>query len=521
MASQDQRYTLCGFTMELDWRPLHFAERIPAHRICSACGVLPRETVFLPCRDVLCRSCYEQCQVDDGYACPLDGDQFLPEEAEWRDFPMENLLRRKVKCWNEERGCDILLAASELTKHFCNDCDHHSMLCPKCSKVVLRSNVAGHLQSKCEDYAMPQTSRALEKSDNDQKAMMAALNTSLNMRVVEMRDRLDALISDHTAQCDRLNEISRCMNTVKEALLQRSSESSTLDRIAIQSTVTITSVREVEETLLDHSEETRFLTGTITDSIKELHDCSEHTWRTVNHLDESNTESRSQADDLITWLTGNSVLIKRTCESVHVLKETFGQVLDDAASTICRKCARRVAGIGEVKDTETEVGPSALNKKREMAFNTINIRRYEFIARKFKEMKESAYLEGIHSYWSEKMYISGYHLSPGVCFRKDGGQVLVHAAFQVHKGVVDEFLQWPFNQSIQLTIKHPLGNNPCQKVANASDNLMHVGRPEESCNKECYSALCFFPSDYLEHHGYVTNDELHIGWELVSNDVAK
>ncbi|XP_054921256.1 uncharacterized protein [Dermacentor andersoni] len=96
MASQDQRYTLCGFTMELDWRPLHFAERIPAHRICSACGVLPRETVFLPCRDVLCRSCYEQCQVDDGYACPLDGDQFLPEEAEWRDFPMENLLRRKI-----------------------------------------------------------------------------------------------------------------------------------------------------------------------------------------------------------------------------------------------------------------------------------------------------------------------------------------------------------------------------------------------------------------------------------------
>ncbi|XP_075530931.1 uncharacterized protein LOC142564032 isoform X5 [Dermacentor variabilis] len=73
MASQEQRYTLCGFTGELDWRPLNFAERIPAHRICNACGVLPRVTAFLPCRHVLCNSCYEQCVLREGHACPLDG----------------------------------------------------------------------------------------------------------------------------------------------------------------------------------------------------------------------------------------------------------------------------------------------------------------------------------------------------------------------------------------------------------------------------------------------------------------
>ncbi|KAH7934298.1 hypothetical protein HPB49_024668 [Dermacentor silvarum] len=96
MASQGKRYTLCGFDKELDWRPLHFVERVPAQRICNACGVLPRSTVFLPCRHVLCQSCYEQCLLDDGHSCLLDGDQFLSEEAEWRDFPLENLLKRKL-----------------------------------------------------------------------------------------------------------------------------------------------------------------------------------------------------------------------------------------------------------------------------------------------------------------------------------------------------------------------------------------------------------------------------------------
>ncbi|KAH7932736.1 hypothetical protein HPB49_002044 [Dermacentor silvarum] len=97
MAPQGQLYTLCGFSQELDWRPLHFVQRIPAHRICKACGVLPRVTVFLPCRHVLCKSCYEQCLLDDGCACLLDSDQFLSEEAEWRDFPLENPLKWKSK----------------------------------------------------------------------------------------------------------------------------------------------------------------------------------------------------------------------------------------------------------------------------------------------------------------------------------------------------------------------------------------------------------------------------------------
>ncbi|XP_075530934.1 TNF receptor-associated factor 6-like [Dermacentor variabilis] len=499
MASQSKRHTLCGFTEELDWRELHFVEPIPAYRICDACGVLPRATVFLPCRHALCKSCYEQCVLDDGHACPLDGDQFREEDADWREFPLQNLLGRKVKCWNEERGCNMVLAASELNKHFCNDCDHHATSCPNCSKLVLRSNVAAHLQSKCRVNVVSLTSRALEKSDIGQQAMMMALNASLDVRVLEMKDKLDEVISGNIAQNDHLNNISHCINTVKETLLQRSIESGTLDNLASQSTVTLSSVKAVEERLIDHSGEARMLTGAITDSIKELKEGLEDTKRIVS----------------------NVKMLKEICESVNALKEAIGKVLDDAARTICRKCAGSVAGNGEVKDTEMQGGPSPLNKEKELALNTINIRRYEFFAKEFKAMKDSTHLKGSYCFSSEKIYISGYHVSPGVHFRKAGDHVLLHPWIKLHKGVNDEFLQWPFSQNIRVTVKHPSQSKQCQEVWDHKGELKFFGRPEEASNPGGHSTKATFRLDDLERDGYVSEDNLHIVYEFLPKDVEK
>ncbi|XP_054921232.1 uncharacterized protein [Dermacentor andersoni] len=462
MASQGKVYTLCGFTEELDWRPLHFLEPVPAHRICDACGVLPRKTVFLPCRDVLCISCYEQCLLDDGHACLLDGDQFLPEDAESREFPLEYLLRRKIKCWNEERGCDVVLPASELNKHFCNDCEHHATSCPKCSKLVLRSNVSAHLQSKCRDYAGSLTSGAVEKSHIDEKAVMMALNASLDVRGVEIKDRLDEVISDHIVQNDRLNEISHCMNTVKEALLQRPSGNSTLDHLTSQSTVTLSSV---EKRLIDHSEETRVLAGTLTDSIKELK-----------------------------------------------------EVLQDTARTVSINCVGSVAGIGGAKDPEKKA-QGTLNK--ELALHTININRYEFMAKGYEAMKNSANAQGFHRCTEEKIYLSGYHVLPGVYFRKEGDHLFLHPRFQLHKGVIDEFLQWPFSQNIRVTVKHPSQSKLCQKVWNTNGDLQYFGRPEDTANDGGYATSTSFSLNDLEREGYVTEDKLHVVWELLPKPVAE
>ncbi|KAL1445298.1 hypothetical protein MTO96_029254 [Rhipicephalus appendiculatus] len=118
MPTPTQRYTLVGFSNELDWRALSFVEALPSYRVCQACGLVARATALLPCLHVYCKNCYEQCRLDDGHCCPLDGQPASGEDVEWREFPVKNLLKRMVKCWNEDRGCDIVLPASELNKHF-------------------------------------------------------------------------------------------------------------------------------------------------------------------------------------------------------------------------------------------------------------------------------------------------------------------------------------------------------------------------------------------------------------------
>ncbi|XP_072141004.1 uncharacterized protein [Dermacentor andersoni] len=95
MAPLNQRYTLVGFSDELDWRPMDFVEPIPAYRICKACGLVPRVTASLPCLHVLCKKCYDRCRHDDGRCCPLDGERVREDDVEWREFPVDNLLKRK------------------------------------------------------------------------------------------------------------------------------------------------------------------------------------------------------------------------------------------------------------------------------------------------------------------------------------------------------------------------------------------------------------------------------------------
>ncbi|XP_065284359.1 uncharacterized protein [Dermacentor albipictus] len=96
MALQTQRYTLVGFSKELDRRSLHFVEPIPANRICKVCSLVPRMTAFLPCLHVVCKTCYEQCQLNDDNFCPLDGNMFREDDVDWRDFPADVLLRRQA-----------------------------------------------------------------------------------------------------------------------------------------------------------------------------------------------------------------------------------------------------------------------------------------------------------------------------------------------------------------------------------------------------------------------------------------
>ncbi|KAL1481747.1 hypothetical protein MTO96_034241 [Rhipicephalus appendiculatus] len=131
MAPANQQYTLVGFTEELDWKSLHFVKPVPQNRLCNICGILRTTTALLPCGHIVCHFCHEQCKAADGYACPIDGVSSPEEDIERRDFPAENLLAREVKCWNHEHGCPLVMAASEVSRHFRRECEYHCTPCPR------------------------------------------------------------------------------------------------------------------------------------------------------------------------------------------------------------------------------------------------------------------------------------------------------------------------------------------------------------------------------------------------------
>lgn len=43
-------------------------------------------------------------------------------------------------------GCNVVLAAAEITEHVHSECKHHPVTCPKCSITVLRSSACAHLR---------------------------------------------------------------------------------------------------------------------------------------------------------------------------------------------------------------------------------------------------------------------------------------------------------------------------------------------------------------------------------------
>ncbi|KAH6923465.1 hypothetical protein HPB50_001286 [Hyalomma asiaticum] len=161
MACATPQYTLVGFIDDLDWKPVHFVEPLPQDKQCSVCGLVRNRATHLPCGHVVCHYCYAQCRVADGRACPIDGASFT--DVLWKDLPVQDLLKMDVKCWNQEHGCTHVMAASEVTKHFHQECEYHCARCPRCSAKVLCRDMCEHLRASCQALGAPEATRSEEQ----------------------------------------------------------------------------------------------------------------------------------------------------------------------------------------------------------------------------------------------------------------------------------------------------------------------------------------------------------------------
>ncbi|KAL1477436.1 hypothetical protein MTO96_017482 [Rhipicephalus appendiculatus] len=219
MAPAAQQYTLVGFTEDLDWRPLHFVKPLPKNRLCSVCGLVRKTAAHLPCGHAACSSCYEQCRTADGYTCPIDGENCPEDDVDWRDFPAEKLLTREVTCWNQGHGCPLIMAASEVHKHFHRECEYHCTSCPRCSAMVLCREMGEHVRASCDAHAAPQA-RECEGKPGDAvvREILEGVRKVVQEEAGEVKTLLEQAFVDNATLNDSLIEVFQTVNSLKESV---------------------------------------------------------------------------------------------------------------------------------------------------------------------------------------------------------------------------------------------------------------------------------------------------------------
>ncbi|KAH9365887.1 hypothetical protein HPB48_017279 [Haemaphysalis longicornis] len=222
MAHDRQQFALIGYSEYLERRPLKFVEPIPASRICSVCGNVPRVTYILMCGHTFCDPCYASCATSSECACPLDGDVCERDDVTRKEYKAEQLLMRKVHCWNEVNGCPVVLPASQIAEHLRRDCGHHVTRCPKCSAAVLSRDMFAHLKSPCTEHVLHTAPEAPQGSDVSENAQFVAFERKVEQRVDELDAKLVRLSLESVSQSDKLAEVCHNINQLKGARLKSS-----------------------------------------------------------------------------------------------------------------------------------------------------------------------------------------------------------------------------------------------------------------------------------------------------------
>ncbi|KAH6927480.1 hypothetical protein HPB50_004531 [Hyalomma asiaticum] len=420
----------------------------------------------------------------------------------------------QVHCWNKEYGCDAAIHASEVHKHFQQDCSHHSICCPRCGATISRSNAWAHLQSKCSDCIIGDKDNVSETPTYAEKERaLLALKATVEESVDEMRQRLDALLCENRVQSDRMNELSHCMNAMKEAFVgPRDRMSITKMGAAAEATGDLTTTEKgngnfgEEDTLLNMGELLRETTAkceAINTDIRKTLEILENSVHVTNSIHAQGRQALS-AD-----------LHKVSC-TLGTLKKTFGEELQRVSKTITEAVATKDACLAALKNSMEKYAQEGLEEQMKLlAYSTSSFKRYETFFKGVKSLKGIALSKGLAFKCTPSTYLKGYSVSLGVCFKADVSGVSLHACIHLHKGIIDEFLPWPFHEDLRLTVQNGATEQVREHVNKARRSLVHMGRPGPSSNQRMYFPERSFSLEDLERDGYVVDDTIHVIFELL------
>ncbi|KAH9365899.1 hypothetical protein HPB48_015959 [Haemaphysalis longicornis] len=173
---------------------------------------------MLLCGHTFCEPCYESCATTSESVCPLDGDICGRDDVSTKEYPAEQLLRRKVHCWNKVYGCGVILPASQIAEHVRDHCQHHATCCPTCSAAVLCSDVCAHLKTRCTQLVLHTAPEPQPREDDNEGTNLEALAKMMKQQVGELDAKLARLSFKADSLSDKLSEICINNNDFKEAL---------------------------------------------------------------------------------------------------------------------------------------------------------------------------------------------------------------------------------------------------------------------------------------------------------------
>ncbi|XP_077493995.1 TNF receptor-associated factor 6-like [Amblyomma americanum] len=472
MSAGGMSYTLFGFGDELDWRPLRFVKPIPGNKLCRACGLVCRKTALLPCLHLLCDTCYGQCAENGQRVCPLDDQRFQEEEVDWKETPVDEILSRKVKCWNQDSGCSEVMAASEIWQHFQRHCGRHSISCPKCSATVVRRDVCAHLRSDCRAVVTPFTSECYgHPSFRSQPGILSSFKRALKQQGCEIRPFLERFPADRGPRDNKLDQTSHSVNAFKETLRQ--------ELIALSES--LKGLPELMKESLDS-----FAT-----SVSKVVACNEQMKECLKARTDHQAENFVSSINAITEALKNDLVIPTKLNA-----DRLAQIADavEAGTARREKTLQRTKGVLWV--------PGLYNDH------------CVFFVKGVEALKEATLKTGSAIYTGGKVYLRGYCISPGVWFEKNGESVMVHAALKLHEGYVDDYLTWPFAYNVKLSVVHPMSGAECINVVIPAP-FGNLERPTNSSNELAWFPHVSFKLEDLTRDGYVHHGWLRVKWELL------
>ncbi|XP_077527492.1 uncharacterized protein LOC144138865 [Haemaphysalis longicornis] len=495
MASGNHEYTLAGFSEEVDRRPLVFVEPLPSAKVCSACGIVPKVLGLLPCEHFFCKQCYDQCEHSGQITCPLDGDTCLAEEVAWINHPARSILAKQVRCWNHRNGCNVVTAAADISKHFHHECGHHSARCPKCAAEIRANDVCAHLKSRCDASREPGTPVVHARTNaSEEQENLSATKSDLSNGFQRIHNAISTAMSSIQAE---LREICRTVEIGVTATTprheeadERTFETRILEEIRSQMRIHDAKLKDQLDEFMQNAyanqqtfhnsfvEKNEAFQQSLTDRISLRIDQSELAAQFTafrEAMGDGQRETKAYFNRLALAIDRQNDGMGELIRSTNGSRETRARNSAESAEAHSDSVAQDASKIAWAKNSSPEDRQKALALLPSIipaaATHTWTIEEYE-------RLRQRAVSECLPEIMLEPVYLRSYCVSAGIGFHTVEE---VYLQFQLHKGKLDRYLEWPRNLQIRFSILHPEGKRKLEYcIAPSKDFLFLLPTETES-----------------------------------------